>query len=217
MKKRRVVYTNPPQKNYFLVDACFLSNKYLPLSVAPDAEQLSRLRACHEWWQEIDRQIHRGKARIYIPDICIAEAFKVLAKKYYQEKWIKKPVHYSLIRKRLQADVSTPAVELKRCKRKIKFHDISTTRDMIISVDRFFEFFMKHGHHVQIADLIIVATAKYLMDFFDISRKNLHIITMDRALWEGAKKLPELPNVYDPTDPKDSAVKVFRHMAEPLF
>ena len=44
-------------------------------------------------------------------------------------------------RKRLSEFISVPAKTLKTAKREIKVHDISTTRDLIISVDRFYELF----------------------------------------------------------------------------
>jgi hypothetical protein len=60
-----------------------------------------------------------------------------------------------------------------------------------------------------VPDLIIAATAKYLMEFYDIPRDSLHIVTMDRALREGIGKVSELPNAYDPTQPAHAASKVF--------
>ena len=46
----------------------------------------------------IDAQLDAGFARIYVPDICIAEAFKVLAKKYYSHKWFPSAVSYGQAR-----------------------------------------------------------------------------------------------------------------------
>ena len=62
----------------------------------------------------------------------------------------------------------------------------------------------------RLPDLIIVATAKYLMDFFDLPKNRLHIVTMDADLRAGAQRIPELPYVYDPTDDADRARRVFR-------
>lgn len=67
-------------KNYYVIDANFLANKYIAPNFAPDDHQRTRIEKCLEWWNEIDSQIHSNKARVYIPDICIAETFKVLAK-----------------------------------------------------------------------------------------------------------------------------------------
>lgn len=198
------------KRNYFLVDACFLAEKYLPVGTAPSTEAASRIRECKKWWKEIDRQVDDERARVYIPDICIAEAFKVLAKKYYQEEAFKNSTTFKQARDRLRVDVTTPAKVLKSQKRHIRYHDVSTTRDIIIGVDRFYEPFMKARKNVGIVDLIVVATAKYLMDFHDAQRSQVHIVTMDAALWSGTKTITELPNAYDPTQSGDAFEKVFK-------
>jgi hypothetical protein len=60
-----------------------------------------------------------------------------------------------------------------------------------------------------VPDLIVAATARYLMEFFDIPRESLHIVTLDRALREGIGKVSELPNAYDPTQSAHAASRVF--------
>jgi len=72
------------EKNFFVVDACFLANKYLRIGTASKPEA-DIIRQAHVWWKEIDKQISEERARVYVPDLCIAEAFKVLAKKHYQK------------------------------------------------------------------------------------------------------------------------------------
>jgi hypothetical protein len=62
---------------------------------------------------------------------------------------------------------------------------------------------------VQIVDLILIATAKYLMEFFDIPRDSLHIVTMDTALREGISKASDLPNAYDPSLKSHQVAAVF--------
>jgi hypothetical protein len=52
--------------------------------------------------------------------------------------------------------------------------------------------------------------SQYLIDFFDIPKERLHIVTLDRGLWEGSKKIQELPNAYDPVQPGDLRDRVFR-------
>ena len=69
---------------------------------------------------------------------------------------------------------------------------------------------MKYQFNVGVIDLILVASAKYLMDFHDAKRGQLHIITMDNALWRGTKKVSELPNAYDPREPNDAFERVFK-------
>lgn len=198
-------------RNYYVVDACFLVNWVIPRNIVPNKSSQDQIDRCMEWWAEIEAQIKAGNARVYAPDICIAETFKVLAKKYYQEKWFATPMAFCNARKRLRKFISTPLTTLKAANRSIRFHDISTTRDIIVSVDRFYELFHKHNlAGVSVPDLLIVATAKYLTDFFDIPKGRLHIVTLDKALRKGSRKINELPNAYDPTDPADSASKVFQ-------
>jgi predicted nucleic acid-binding protein len=210
MPNVRKILRNPDSgKNYYLVDANFLANRFIAPKFAPDDSQKDRIAKCNEWWKEIEQQLQQGKARVYVPDVCIAETFKVLAKKYYDEKWFKKPVDLKNARNRLGKFVSVPPETLKATKRKIDVHDVSTTRDLIISVDRFYELFHKHRNNVSLIDLIVVATAKYLFDFFDIPKERLHIVTLDKALWRGSKKIQELPNAYDPTQKSDHAARVF--------
>jgi hypothetical protein len=105
--------------------------------------------------------------------------------------------------------VRTPDKTLQSFRRDVRFHDISTNRDIIVSVDRFFERFLKNGAHVQIVDLVLVATAKYLMDFYDIPKPFLHIVTLDNALLRGIAQIQELPNAYDPTRRSHRAELVF--------
>ncbi|HKZ42004.1 MAG TPA: hypothetical protein VJ044_13650 [Candidatus Hodarchaeales archaeon] len=211
MARVRKISRNPnPGKNHFLVDANFLANRFIPPGVAPDASQIGRIERCNEWWDEIEAQLRRNNARVYVPDICIAETFKVLAKKYYEENWFKRPVDVNNARKKLSKFLSVPAKTLKAAKRYIKVHDVSTTRDIIISVDRFYELFHKHNKKVSLPDLIVVATAKYLVDFFDIPKERLHIVTLDKGLWAGSKKIQELPNAYDPTQVSDYRDRVFQ-------
>lgn len=198
------------RKNYFLVDASFLANKYIPIGTAPTVAVEHQIRETHTWWKEIVRQIGDERARVYVPDLCIAETFKVLAKKYYQENAFTSPVSFKKARDKLSNDVSMTHKELKAQKRYVQFHDVPASRDIIISVGRFYELFMKHNCNVGIIDLILVATAKYLMDFHDALRTQIHIITHDDALRRGSKKVSELPNAYDPANPTDAFSRVFQ-------
>ena len=207
MARYRRIYRNLSQgKNHFVVDANFLANKYIPLQRAPDDRQKTRIEKCLDWWEEIHIQLDSDKARVYIPDLCIAETFKVLAQKYY-DKWFLSPAEYSNARNSLIKDITVPPKTLRAYSRKIRYHDISTSRDIIISVDRFYEVFLKAGLNVSLPDLVILATAKYLMDFYDIPKNRIHIVTLDRNLRDGSKKIQELPNAYDPT--KDDRHKIF--------
>jgi predicted nucleic acid-binding protein len=210
MPKVRKIRRSPTSGiNHYVVDANFLANRYIPMAVAPAGNQQDRIQACCAWWKEIEEQVEDKRARVYVPDICIAESFKVLAKKYSEDKWFKKHSDLNAARKKLRAAVSTPLKTLKAKDRQIKFHDVPTTRDIVIAVDRFYEVFFKHNAKVSLPDLILVATAKYMIDFFSVPKTQLHIVTLDKPLWAGTKKVQELPNAYDPTVASDKAEKVF--------
>jgi predicted nucleic acid-binding protein len=209
MARVRKIQRIPSGKNYYVIDACFLVNKFIPIDIAPDNHQKKRISDCMDWWAEIDTQLKAGRARIYIPDICIAEAFKVLAQKYYTDKWFKTAPQYNYWRKKLRETISNRDNKIRKYSREILYHDISTSRDIIISVDRFFELFLKEKLKASLPDLIILATAKYLIDFYDIPKDSLHIITMDNALRDGSKKSQDLPNAYDPTKPEDECSRIF--------
>jgi len=209
MARIRKIYRNPVLgKNYFVIDANFLANKYIPPDRAPNIKEKTRIENCLDWWIEIDLQLNNNKARVYIPDLCIAETFKVLAQKYY-DKWFQNYNKYSKARRCLIKDITVSDKTLRSYDRQIKYHDISTSRDIIIAVDRFYEVFYKAGLTVQLPDLVLLATAKYLIDFYDIPRNRLHIVTLDRKLRGGSKKIQELPNAYDPTISQDNRGKVF--------
>jgi hypothetical protein len=200
MARVRKIQRSPAAgRNYYLVDANFLANKHLPAHRAPNPTERDRILASQAWWTEIDSQLDAGVARVFVPDVCIAEAFKVIAKKHYREKWFPKYSEFKKARDGLSVDIRTTTRALKHFDRDVRFHDISTNRDIVISVDRFLELFLKHGKNVQIVDLIIAATAKYLMEFFDIPKDRLHIVTLDIALREGINEATDLPNAFDPT------------------
>lgn len=210
MRVRKIDRIPKIAKNYFLVDANFLANRYILPKKAPVGIQRDRINLCLLWWKEIDDQLKAKNARVFVPDICIAETFKVLAKKYYSEKWFKTAVELNNARNRIRKDITVSPRRLRAFKRVIHFHDVPTSRDIIISVDRFYELFLKLKKNVSLPDLVLLATGKYLMDFYDIARDHLHIVTLDKRLRDGSKKLQELPNAYDPTEVSDSVAKVFR-------
>lgn len=210
MSRVRKINRKPSgEKNWFVVDACFLANRFIPVSRAPSGKERSRIERCEEWWNEIEEQIARKHARVYIPDMCIAEAFKVLAKKYYQDHWFRSSQDYTYYRNCLRKRVSIPTHDLRKAGRYIGYHDVPSSRDIVVAVDRFYELFFAHGKKVSVPDLIVVATAKYLIDFYDAPRDFLHIVTLDKQLRDGSKKIPELPNAYDPTVRSDASGQVF--------
>jgi hypothetical protein len=210
MPRVRKIYSGKESpRNYYLVDANFLANKHIAPRYAPAGRERDRVEACQAWWAQVDSQLDAGEARVFAPDLCIAEAFKVLAKKYYRQSWFPNAASFGAAKRGLSRDVRTTDKALRAQRRNVRFHDISTNRDIIVSVDRFFELFHRKGKNVGIVDLILVATAKYLMDFYDIPKPSLHIVTLDTALREGIAAVTELPNAYDPTLPSHRAELVF--------
>ncbi|RKZ06935.1 hypothetical protein DRQ32_10595, partial [bacterium] len=64
MSRVRKIFKQPEQgKNYFIIDACFLANKYLPRELAPVGIERDRIDQCLEWWDEIDSQLEARTAR----------------------------------------------------------------------------------------------------------------------------------------------------------
>jgi predicted nucleic acid-binding protein len=208
-KVRKIDNSHAGGRHHYLVDANFLLNKHLPPRFAPTSHEQTRIKACIDWWERIDKHVRARRARVYCPDVCIAEAFKGLSRKHYREKWFPTYGDFAAARSSLSEHVRVPTKTLKAFDRVIPFHDISTNRDIIISVDRFFELFSKHGKNVQIADMILVATAKYLMDFYDIPKDHLHIVTLDNPLREAIAFAIDLPPAYDPTRLSHRAAVIF--------
>ena len=100
--------------------------------------------------------------------------------------------------------------DMSKANRVINVHDLAASRDIIISVDRFFEpLYKSKGHDVSIADLILLASAKYLVDFYDVPRASLYILTCDRSLVKLANKVPDFPNAINPTEGRYSAHETF--------
>jgi predicted nucleic acid-binding protein len=208
--KRRVIKTNPEHFNHFLVDACFLVNKYLNPARVNDAKEKNQIQCCQDWWRNISSQLKAGKAKVFAPDIVIAEAFKTLAKKNFKERIFKYPVYYKNACERLRKDMRLSAKKARSTTRKIAFHDIQMNRDIIISVDRFFEKLYKKKLNVGIVDLLLLATGKYLMDFYGLGRDELFIVTIDTSLYRLARSLQDIPPTFNPMLKADSASSVFR-------
>jgi len=144
MAKRKIIPKDPRlRKNYFIVDANFLAFVAIPRKskrhkfIATPENEKERAVRCIKWWQEIKRQLKEGKAKVYIPDICIAEAFKVLAKWYYKKKWFPDAESHNRARKRLRSFVAISHEEMAKATRTVGVHDVPTNRDIVIAVDRF--------------------------------------------------------------------------------
>lgn len=209
MAKVRKIQRNPENCNFYLIDACFLANKYIPPQIVTNLRERHRIERSLDWWKEINKQLKNGRAIVYVPDICIAESFKVLAKKYYEDNYFPSPASYKQSRDKFSKDIRISSKKLKSSKRIVKFHDISTCRDIIIAVDRFLETSFKYGLKVSTVDLIILAIAKYLIDFYHIPQDSLHIVTLDNNLWRASRNVSYIPAAYNPNRPSNFARQVF--------
>jgi predicted nucleic acid-binding protein len=207
-RTRRTICAKQGETFHYLVDTCFLVNKYLDVRRITDVAQRRRVESSQEWWAIIDGQLHRREARVFLPDIVVAEAFKALARRYYANHWSGKSA-YRQARNRLQQDVHLPTTEARKQSRHVSFHDIQLNRDIVISVDRFFELASKRFTSVSIVDLIVAATGKYLVDFYGFSKSDLAIVTTDSDLYKLCRACPELPSAYNPDVKADAAAKVF--------
>jgi hypothetical protein len=57
MARVRKIQRNPNRgKNYYIIDACFLANRFIPAKIAPDEKEKTRIKSCMEWWGEIEAQ-----------------------------------------------------------------------------------------------------------------------------------------------------------------
>lgn len=102
MARVRKISINPnPRENYYPVHANFLVNRFVLLAIDPNAHQKQRIESCNEWWEEIETPLERSKPQGCVPDVCIAQSFKTVAKEYYEEKWFKTPVEFNNARKNL--------------------------------------------------------------------------------------------------------------------
>jgi hypothetical protein len=211
-KKRTIPKDPSPGKNYFLLDANVFAYAGLPRGlksvIVPDKDR-DRVQRCIKWLSAVKKQCNQGLARVYIPDVVIAEAFKVLAKWYFKEHWFSNSIVYNQARERLRRWVARGHREMARAERKVTVHDEPVSRDVIIAVDRFFEPMFKAKLNVQIADLLLLAIAKYLMDFYDIPKDSLFILTCDKQLVKLTARLKDLPTAIDPTDPDYDVDKTF--------
>jgi hypothetical protein len=210
MSRIRKIDKNPVDKQYYLVDSNFLANWFVPIDRVVDAGEKVRVQRSQDWWVEIVAQLIMGIARVYVPEVCVAASFKVLAKKYYRDAIFHSSAEYKFARDLLRDFVHIPERRLKGGRRRISVHDVPVNRDILVSADRFFEPFFKADLNVSLIDLVILSTAKYLLDFYDVPRNNFHIVTLDNSLWRGTRKLHDIPAAYNPNSAFEVASKVFR-------
>lgn len=207
-RTRRTININPTFIYHYIIDANFLINKYLDPKRISDINEKRRVINCKNYWENIDSQLRKNKAKIFILDICIAEVFKILSKKYYNG-YFANASSYKWTCDKLRRDICLSYTKAKKLDRKIKFHDIQLNRDIIIGIDRFFENINKKGINVSIVDILILSAAKYLLDFYSLTHDNLIVITIDNELYKIGKQFNDLPYVFNPNNKNDLASKVF--------
>lgn len=208
--KNRCILKTPTAEQFYVVDANFLVYRFLNASRIADNKEKGRAEVAKKYWTIIDQQRKDGLAKVFALDVCIAEAFKVLAKKYYKKNSVFPTSGYlNTARKALRNEISLSAREASKSNRKITFHDIQTTRDIVIGVDRFFEKAFKMNKNVGVIDLLILSTCLYLVDFLGFDRERIHFITMDGALYDLARTYAELPSAFNPDRTADAPAKVF--------
>jgi hypothetical protein len=209
-KKNRCIPLTPSAQIYYLVDTNFLVYRLLEVSRITKEDEKKRATEAQNYWRHIDAQRKAGLAKVFTLDVCIAEAFKTLAKMYYGSNGIfPTGAHYDQAKKKFRKEICLSARDASKAKRNITFHDIQTTRDIVIGVDRFFEQTFKKKKNVGIIDLMILSSARYLIDFFGINRDSIYIITMDNPLYGLARHYTELPAAFNPDKKSDLAAKVF--------
>ena len=200
----------PKQPLVYLVDSDFLVYRFLNVSKISNEREKQRAHLALQYWKHIDSQRYIDRARVFVLDVCIAEAFKTLAKYYYNRRDVFPTfVYYKNACDKLRKEVRHSPQQARRSIRRITFHDIQTSRDIIIGVDRFFENTHKKHKHVGLVDLLILSTARYLIDFLGISRNTIQIITMDGPLYDLARMYNELPASFNPDKKADHPSKVF--------
>lgn len=79
-KQKRKIDLSDGEMKYYLVDANFLVNRHINENNINSDSEKERVKNAKEWWKIIKKQLDKDQARIYVLDLCIAEAFKVLAK-----------------------------------------------------------------------------------------------------------------------------------------
>lgn len=179
------------------MDSNFFANKYLNPHEGSNNEDRDRIRISKEWWIILDWQIRQKYAIVYVSDLCIAETFKIIAKKYYQENAFGNN-RYQTIRKKITKDVSVSISRLISKSRYISYHNFSIDRDIIVGSSRYLEIAHKNNlQSLSVIDLTILSTAKYLIDFFRIKKEQIIILTGYNKLRKCVSLSNDNPSVID--------------------
>lgn len=193
----RKILLEPDETLYYVVDSNFFANKYLSPHEGFNEEDKDRIRISKQWWEILDWQISKKFAIVYINDLCIAETFKIIAKKYYQEKVFGNN-RYQTIRKKITKDISVSISKLISKSRYIRYHNLLIDRDIIVGSSRYLEIAHKNNlQSLSVIDLTIISSAKYLIDFFRIKKDQIVILTGDKKIIKCANLSNDSPSVID--------------------
>ncbi|HEY5535316.1 MAG TPA: hypothetical protein VIL99_10330 [Ignavibacteria bacterium] len=205
----RKIYLEPNYTLYYIVDANFFANKYLKPRESLNTTDRDRIENSHAWWEVVDWQVNNKIAIVFVNDLCIAETYKVIAKKYYQDK-VFKYNRYKAIRKKITNNIQLSISNLVSKSRYIRYHNITVDRDIIVGASRYLEIAHKHNmQSISVIDLTILSSAKYLMDFYRIKKEQIIILTGDRKIIKCARYSNEGPSVIDPLEPKNKTENFF--------
>jgi len=194
---------------YYIIDSNFFANKYLKPIESSNLLDRDRIINSLLWWEVIDEQVRRKLAILYINDLCISETFKVIAKKYYREKLLTSN-RYQKIRNNITKDIHLETKEIISKYRNIKYHNLLIDRDIIIGASRYLEIANRHKlETMSIVDLIILSSAKHLVDFFKIKKEQIFILTGDRKIIDCSRFSKDGTVVIDPLNPKNTTEKYF--------
>lgn len=201
----------PEEPLIYLIDSNFFANKYLERINGENPVDSDRIENCKKWWEIIDFQIKEKNAIVFITDLCISETFKIFAKKYYQLRKITSG-KYQRIRKKVTCDLHISVSDLISAKREIKYHNLQADRDIIVGASRFLEIAHKNNlHSISVIDLVILSSAKYLIDFYKIKRERIVIISGDHKLIQCSKKASDIPNIIDALNPVNKPEKYYEN------
>ena len=199
----------PNEMIYYIIDSNFFANKYLKPIESSNLLDRDRIINSLLWWEVIDEQVRRKLAILYINDLCISETFKVIAKKYYREKLLTSN-RYQKIRNNITKDIHLETKEIISKYRNIKYHNLLIDRDIIIGASRYLEIANRHKlETMSIVDLIILSSAKHLVDFFKIKKEQIFILTGDRKIIDCSRFSKDGTVVIDPLNPKNTTEKYF--------
>lgn len=210
MPIKRKIPLDPINPIYYVIDSNFFANKYLLPREGENQTDSLRIENSNEWWDIISYQINKKFAVVYVSELCVAETFKIIAKKYYQLRKISKTRYY-YIRNCIEKDIRLTIRQLISTSRHIKYHDQEVNRDIIIGASRFLEIAQKNNlHRISVIDLVILSQTKYLIDFYRIKKEDIFLLTGDIDIIRCSLLCSDIPSAINALDPDNPYYKFFQ-------